>query len=67
MPNRPTCGCEFVNEDRKHLCEKPKTIDEYIALQPEEVQPLLNAIRDTIKRQFLRLRKNLMEHADLLR
>lgn len=59
MPNRPTCGCEFVNEDRKHLCEKPKTIDEYIALQPEEVQPLLNAIRDTIKKAIPSLKEKI--------
>jgi uncharacterized protein YdhG (YjbR/CyaY superfamily) len=29
--------------------EPPKTIDEYIAVQPESVQPLLYLVRDTIR------------------
>ena len=30
--------------------DKPKTIDDYIAAQPEEVRPILNKIRKTIKK-----------------
>jgi uncharacterized protein YdhG (YjbR/CyaY superfamily) len=46
----PKCGREFKNENQDHFCgEPPKTIDEYIAAQPESVQPLLNKVRDTIR------------------
>ena len=45
----PKCGREFTNIDQHHFCEKPNSIDEYIAAQPEEVQPLLQSIRDTIR------------------
>lgn len=35
--------------DQKHACLKPSSIDEYIAAQPKEVQPLLQDIRETIR------------------
>ena len=45
----PECGREFKNTNQKHYCgELPKTIDAYIAAQPEEVRLLLNQVRDTI-------------------
>lgn len=45
----PKCGREFKNENQNHLCgESLNTIDNYIAAQPERVQPLLNQVRDTI-------------------
>ena len=44
------CGEEFENTNQDHYCgEKPKTIDAYIAAQSEEVLPLLNQVRDTIR------------------
>ena len=45
----PKCGREFKNNNQEHFCEKPKTVDEYISLQPENVQPLLNQVRDTLR------------------
>lgn len=45
----PKCEREFESQNQKHFCEKPKTIDEYIASQPENVQPLLNQVRDTLR------------------
>lgn len=37
--------------DQNQLCgKKPGTIDEYIAAQPEDRQPYLNAVRDVIRR-----------------
>lgn len=43
------CGREFINENQGHFCgEKPKTIDEYISTQPEDVQKLLYQVRDAI-------------------
>jgi len=46
----PECGREFKNINQDHYCgESPKTIDEYIELQPSEVQPYLNNVRDTIR------------------
>ncbi|GAA0763456.1 iron chaperone [Clostridium sartagoforme] len=44
------CGKEFKNTNQEHYCgEKPKTIDDYISMQSEELWPLLNQIRDTIR------------------
>lgn len=44
------CGREFKNTNQDHFCGKaPKTIDEYIAAQAEEVWSLLNQVRDTIR------------------
>lgn len=46
----PKCGREFKNADQNHFCyEFPKTIDAYIAEQPESVQPLLHLVRDTLR------------------
>ena len=46
----PKCGREFKNRNQDHFCgEPPKTVDVYIAAQPESVQPFLNQIRDTIR------------------
>ncbi len=45
----PKCGRAFQKQNQGHYCGKPpKTIDEYIAAQPEEVQGYLKKIRDTI-------------------
>ena len=47
----PICGREFKNPNQSHYCKiKPTTIDEYIALQNKEVQPILQKIRQTIKK-----------------
>ncbi len=45
----PTCGREFKSMEQAHFCVKPSTIDEYIAAQAEDVQPLLQRIRQTIR------------------
>jgi uncharacterized protein YdhG (YjbR/CyaY superfamily) len=45
----PKCGREFKTAEQNHFCEKPNNIDEYIAAQPEDVQPLLQSIRETIR------------------
>lgn len=46
----PKCGREFKNQNQDHFCgEPPETVDAYIALQPELVQPILHQIRDTIR------------------
>ena len=41
----PKCGREFSRQGQSHYCEKPKTIDEYIAAQDEAVRPKLNEVR----------------------
>ena len=41
----PKCGREFAKQDQQHYCLKPKTVDEYIRLQAETVQPKLKEIR----------------------
>lgn len=45
----PKCSREFKNKNQEHYCEKPETIDEYISLQPENVQQLLNQVRNTLR------------------
>lgn len=46
----PKCQREFKNQSQSHFCgEKENNIDEYIAEQPEEIQDLLNQVRDTIR------------------
>ncbi|MPM13088.1 hypothetical protein SDC9_59443 [bioreactor metagenome] len=44
----PRCGREFKNTNQDHYCGEINTIDEYIANQPAEVQPLLQSVRETI-------------------
>jgi len=43
------CGRRFRYENQNHFCREISTIDEYIAEQSEEVQPLLRKIRETIR------------------
>lgn len=46
----PKCGRAFKNQNQDHFCgEPPKTIGAYIAEKPEDVRPLLNQVRDTIR------------------
>jgi uncharacterized protein YdhG (YjbR/CyaY superfamily) len=46
----PECGREFKNQNQNHFCgEPPKTIDEYIAAQPDSIQPLLHQVRDALR------------------
>ena len=45
----PKCGRNFRNNNQSHYCGKaPQTIAEYIREQPEEVQPLLRQLQETI-------------------
>lgn len=45
----PTCKREFKNTNQDHYCINISSIDEYIAQQPAEVQPLLRQVRETIR------------------
>jgi len=46
----PKCGREFKNNNQNHSCgDKPAGIDEYITAQPEEIQPVLVKVRETIR------------------
>lgn len=44
----PKCGRDFKNIDQHHFCGKIETIDQYIYEQAEELQPMLQKIRETI-------------------
>jgi uncharacterized protein YdhG (YjbR/CyaY superfamily) len=44
----PKCGKELSKVNQTHYCVKVNTIDEYIATQAEEIQPILHKIRETI-------------------
>jgi len=47
----PKCGRDFKSVNQSHSCgRKPSTIDEYISAQPEELRPILEKIRKTIKK-----------------
>ena len=45
----PKCGREFKRFEQSHYCEKPKTIDEYIAAQEESLQPKLRELRGILR------------------
>jgi uncharacterized protein YdhG (YjbR/CyaY superfamily) len=45
----PKCSRSFKNTNQNHFCGKVESIDDYIAAEPEEVQPLLKEIRETIR------------------
>jgi uncharacterized protein YdhG (YjbR/CyaY superfamily) len=46
----PKCGREFASTNQSHYCgDAIKTIDEYISMQPENIKPYLNQVRDTIR------------------
>ena len=45
----PKCGREFGRQNQDHYCVKPETIDAYIAMQDEAVQPRLREVRDLLR------------------
>ena len=46
----PKCGRNFRNNNQSHYCGKaPETVAEYIREQPEEVQPILWQLQETIR------------------
>lgn len=46
----PNCGREFDVMNQNHFCSvPPKTVNEYIALQPEKNQPFLYRVRDILR------------------
>jgi uncharacterized protein YdhG (YjbR/CyaY superfamily) len=44
----PKCNRAFKNTNQDHYCGKIETVDEYIGEQPEELQPILQKIREII-------------------
>lgn len=47
----PNCGRAFKRQNQGHYCgKKPETIDEYVTAQPENLQPFLKEVRDTIRK-----------------
>lgn len=44
----PKCERKFKNTDQNHFCGKIETIDDYISEQADEVQNILQKIRETI-------------------
>ena len=46
----PKCGRTFRSTNQSHYCGKaPQTIEDYIREQPEDIQPLLYTLRETIR------------------
>ncbi|MFV0439937.1 MAG: iron chaperone [Lachnospirales bacterium] len=49
----PKCNRKFKNTNQDHYCgEAPKTIDEYINRQAEDVRPFLQEVRKTLKKSL---------------
>ncbi len=46
----PKCGREFKTVEQGHCCGKIDSIDDYIVDQPAKVRPLLQGIREIIRR-----------------
>lgn len=47
----PKCGRAFQHKNQEHYCgQAPETIGEYIGRQPEEVQPLLCLVNETVRK-----------------
>lgn len=46
----PKCGREFSRQNQDHYCVKPQNIDEYITAQTAEIQPVLNELRDILRK-----------------
>ncbi len=46
----PNCGRKFEKTEQHHFCtEPPKTIEEYIAVQSEDIRPRLQEVYKAIK------------------
>ena len=45
----PKCGREFGRQNQDHYCVKPETIDAYIAMQDEAVQPRLREVCELLR------------------
>ena len=43
------CNREFQNINQSHFCKKAESIDEYIAAQREDIQPILTKVREVIR------------------
>ena len=47
----PKCGRTFARTNQSHWCgEKPLSVDEYLARQPEDVRPELEQMRGILRR-----------------
>lgn len=47
----PKCGRQFAKPNQRHACGEPaKTVDSYIEAQPLEIRPLLNQVRETLRK-----------------
>ena len=47
----PKCGRTFARTNQPHWCgEKPLSVDEYLARQPEDIRPELEQMRDILRR-----------------
>ena len=45
----PHCGREFQRAEQPHFCGRPATVDDYIAAQPEALQPKLQKLRAILR------------------
>ncbi len=45
----PKCGREFRKKMQDHYCDKPQTVEEYIAFQEDYIRPRLERLRSVIR------------------
>lgn len=45
----PKCGRAFQKEDQSHFCGEADDIGAYIAMQPEQVRPILMRVRELLR------------------
>jgi len=45
----PKCKRQFKNTNQSHFCTKAESIDDYIAMQAAEVQPIMHKVYEVIR------------------
>ena len=45
----PKCDRVFSRQDQSHFCERPKTVDDYILSQDENIRSKLNEVRHILR------------------
>ena len=59
----PKCGREFQKKNQEHFCgEPPKAIEDYIAEQPKEIQPLLRQLRSALREALPKAEERISWH-----
>jgi len=58
----PKCKREFKNTNQSHYCTKAESINDYIAQQAEEVQPIMQKVYETVRKEAPECTEKLSYH-----